>query len=95
MFLTIQWKVDDAIYLLLQTYGEVDMFASRLKYQTTPYVAWRAEPYAMAMDAFTLIWNYFLIYAFPPFSLIAPVLQKIQMDLSEEIMVVPQWTAQP
>ena len=46
----------------------------------------------MAIDAFTLNWNYFLIYAFSPFSLIAQVLHKIQMDLSEEIMVVPQWT---
>ena len=62
---------------------EVDMFASRLNYQTTPYVAWRPEPQAMAIDAITLNWNYSLIHALCPFGLIAPVLQKIQMDMSK------------
>ena len=70
------------------------MFASRLDYQTTTYVAWRAEPQAMVKNAFTLNWHYSPIYASPGFSLIAPVLQKIQMDLSEEIIVVSQWIAQ-
>ena len=71
------------------------MFASRLNYQTSPYVSWGPDPQAVAVDAFTLNWNFSLIYAFPPFSLIAPVLQKIQEDKAEMILVVPQWTAQP
>ena len=70
------------------------MFASRLDYQTTTYVAWRAEPQAMVKNAFTLNWHYYPIYASPGFSLITPVLQKIEMDLSEEIIVVSQWIAQ-
>ena len=44
------------------------------------------------MAAFTLNWNVSLIYAFPPFSLIAPVLKKIQEDQVEVIMVVPHTT---
>ena len=51
-----------------------------------------ADPQAMAVDAFTLNWNFSLIYAFPPFSPIAPVLKKIQEDQAEVIMVVPKWT---
>ena len=45
--------------------GQVDMFASKLNNQTTSYVAWRPEPQAMVIDAFTLNWNYSLIYAYP------------------------------
>ena len=55
--------------------GEVEMFASRLNYQSTPYIPWGPEPQAMAIDAFTLNWNYSLIDVFPPFNLIAPVMQ--------------------
>ena len=45
---------------------KIDMFASRLNYQTLPYVAWKPDPQAMAIDAFTLNWDFPLIFAFPP-----------------------------
>ena len=51
---------------------DIDIFASRLNYQTLPCVSWRPDPQATAIDAFTLNWNYSLIYAFPSISLIAP-----------------------
>ena len=95
---TTEWELQEAIYAkITKRWGlpDIDMFASRLNYQTLPYVAWGPDPQAIAADAFTLNWDSPLIYAFPPFSLIAPVLQKIQEDHAEVIIVVPQWTAQP
>ena len=95
---TTEWKLEESTYeKITKHWGlpEIDMFASSLNYQTLPYVSWGPDPQATAVDAFTLNWDFSLIYAFPPFSLIAPVLQKIQEDKAEVIMVVPQWTAQP
>ena len=45
------------------------MLASRLNYYTLPYVAWGPNPQAIAVDVFTLNWDFPLIYAFPPFNL--------------------------
>jgi len=54
----------------------IDLFASRINCQITPYVSYRADPAAFAINAFHMSWQYHLFYAFPPFSLITVVLQK-------------------
>ena len=73
----------------------IDLFASRLNFQVQPYCAWQPDPYAFAIDAFLLDWGrWSLIYAFPPFSLVNRVLQKIVQDQAEAVMVVPRWTTQ-
>ena len=60
-----------------------------------PYVAWKPDPSAWAIDAFTLNWSdYSLSYCFPPFSLIGMVLQKFQLDRARVILIVPHWTTQ-
>ena len=94
---TTEWKLEQTIYeKITKRWGlpDIDTFASRLNYQILSYVSCGPDPQATAVDAFTLNWNFSFIYASPPFSLIAPVLKRIQ-DQAEEIMVVPQWTAQP
>ena len=48
----------------------------------------------MAVDAFTINWANLLFYAFPPFSLITKVLQKVEEDLAEGILIVPLWETQ-
>ena len=68
---TTESKLQEAIYAkITKRWGlpDIDMFASRLNYQTLPYVAWGPDPQAIAADAFTLNWDFPLIYAFPPFS---------------------------
>jgi hypothetical protein len=40
-------------------------------------LSWKADPLAWAIDAFTLQWKNFIFYAFPPFSLIDRVCQKV------------------
>ena len=52
-----EWKLNVAIFnRIVNILGTptIDMFASRLKYQLTPYVSWLPDPHAMAIDAFTL-----------------------------------------
>ena len=82
---------------LTATWGEPDiaMFASRLNYKVSQYVAWKPDPGAIAIDAFTLDWSrYKLIYCFPPFSLIGKVLQYIQESNTTAILVIPYWPTQ-
>ena len=48
----------------------------------------------MAIDAFSLDWRELYFYAFPPFSLINRVLQKVEQDQSQGIIIVPMWNTQ-
>ncbi|XP_070522364.1 uncharacterized protein [Cardiocondyla obscurior] len=53
------------------------------------------DPGSWAIDAFTLPWNHFYFYAFPPFILISRVLRKIIEDKAEGVLIVPWWPSQP
>jgi hypothetical protein len=69
----------------------IDLFASRINKQLDKFVSWQPDPEAQFIDAFTICWSNFIFYAFPPFSIIARVLQKIKQDKAEGIIVVPNW----
>ena len=71
------------------------MFASRINYQVPRYVAWHPDPGAHAIDAFSLNWGTEQFYAFPPFSLLGKVIQKIHNDKAHGILIVQHWTTQP
>lgn len=73
---------------------EVDLFASKDNNKCEKYISWHADPNAWNIDAFTVPWNNIYFYAFPPFSLILRVLQKIKNDKSTGIVVVPDWKSQ-
>ena len=92
-----EWKLNpkllDSIVTLWGTVS-IDLFASRLNYQLKPFVSWRPDPEAMAIDAFSLDWREQYFYAFPPFSLINRVLQKVEQDQSQGIIIVPMWNTQ-
>ena len=92
-----EWSLDSDIFdRITVTFGkpEIDLFASRLNNKVVDYVSWRPDPGAKWVDSFTVDWNGFFFYAFPPFSLIGRCLQKIRSDCSTGIMVVPLWTTQ-
>jgi len=76
-----EWSLDTHIYKSLITkWGkpEIDLFASRLNAKLPCYAAWKPDPSAYSIDAFTLDWSvYKLVYCFPPFTVIGKVLQKI------------------
>lgn len=71
------------------------MFASRLNYQHTPYVSWLPDPQAMAIDAFTLDWSNYFLYASAPLSIPPQFLQKLELDQAQAILIVPNWPTQP
>ena len=74
-----EWKLNtelfDCIVTIWGTFS-VDLFAPRLNYQLKPYVSWRPDPEAMAIDAFSLDWREQYFYTFPPFSLINRYFRK-------------------
>ncbi|CAB4011284.1 Hypothetical predicted protein [Paramuricea clavata] len=57
--------------------------------------SWRPDPEATHIDAFSIDLSKFFFYAFPPFSLVAQCLQKVEWDQAEGIIVVSNWPTQP
>lgn len=89
-----EWELNEEVFTILTTlWGvpEIDLFASRLNYKLSNYVAWRPDPHAQHIDAFTMSWSNMFSYAFPPFSLLGKVLQKVSEDYGELILVMPDW----
>ena len=72
----------------------VDLFASRLNNKVKRYVSRRPDPYAYAIDAFSLTWADDVFYIFPPFSLLARILQKVEEDKTDAVLVAPIWPTQ-
>lgn len=94
----IEWTLHTDLYdegiSKLSVKPDIDLFASRLNYRLKPYVSYKPDPGALAVDAFTVQWSQYVFYAFPPFSVIMRVLQKIQQDQATGLVVVPFWPTQ-
>ena len=92
-----EWMLKPLLFRRLCTLfftPDIDLFASRLNHQLPKYVSWKPDPAAHAVDAYLLPWNNFRFYAFPPFSQIGRVLQKVHQDQAEGLLVVPNWPTQ-
>lgn len=74
---------------------DIDLFATSLNTKCRRFVSWFPDRNAYAVDAFTICWNELFFYAFPPFSLILRVLNKVILDKAEGILVIPYWNTQP
>ena len=74
---------------------QIDLFASRLNFKVPSYVSWKPDPGAQYVNAFFMSWKEYYFYAFPPFSVIAACLQKIEQDQSTGVLLVPVWQTQP
>lgn len=93
-----EWSLSpEAFQNIVHSLGspQIDLFASRLNTKCDRYVSWKRDPSAYNIDAFTMSWNEFFFYAFPPFSLVLRCLRKIIDDNATGIMVVPYWPSQP
>ena len=93
----VEWKLNSRIFhTITEIWGhpDVDMFASRLNKQVDRFVSWHPDPDCIAVDAFSLTWSNELIYAFPPFSLIGRLVQKLRQDQGEMVLVAPVWLTQ-
>lgn len=93
-----EWMLNKDIYqksvrkLDFQT--TIDCFASRINTQHEKYASFKPDPYATYIDAFSFNWQHHNCYIFPPFSLVAKVLQKIRNDKATALVVLPKWPTQ-
>ena len=70
-----EWALNQRVYCdsiaKLGVNPNIDLFSSRLNYKVKPFVAYQPDPEAFAIDAFSLSWESYILYVFPPFSLVA------------------------
>ena len=93
-----EWALNDEVFDRICTQlvqPKIDLFASRLNKKLDNYVSWQPDPKAVAVDAFSLNWATQSFYAFPPFSLLTKIVQKVQEEAAEGILIVPWWPTQP
>ena len=69
--------------------AEIDLFATNINTQFVKYAAFRPDPGAMYIDAFSIDGSDLKFYAFFPISVITIVLLKVKQDSAEGIIVVP------
>lgn len=92
-----EWMLNEKLFKTITSVyfkPHIDLFASRLNKQLECFVSWKNEPGASFVDAFTISWINLSFYAFPPFSIIDRVCQKILMDKAEGLLVTPLWDTQ-
>ena len=63
---------------------------SRLNTQLPKYISYKLDPYAYLIDAFSVHWGFCKCFLFSPLSFIGQTLQKIRIDQTEVILVVPK-----
>ena len=93
-----EWELSHAAFeKVTSIFGtfEVDLFATNINSKCKIYISWYPDPFASSIDAFTISWNQFYFYAFPPFAIISKVLRKIITDEAEGVLIVPWWPTQP
>ena len=93
-----EWSLSQEVFNAIQErWGkcDIDLFPSRLNFKVPQYVSWRPNPGAQFINALLMNWKPHYFYAFPPFSLLATCLQKIEQDQSTGILIVTMWTTQP
>ena len=69
--ITVQWDIP-----------EIDLFATRLNTQVPRFVSWKPDTASCFVDAFTINWDSWYFYAFPPFCQIHRCLQKMYLEES-------------
>lgn len=95
----LEWKLKcnlfEFIVSALKFLPNIDLFASRINAQLKPFVSYRPDPEALHVNAFSICWKGYKFYAFPPFSCVGKVVQKVIHDNATGILVVPDWPNQP
>ena len=73
----------------------VDLFASANNHQLPLCCARGPDPNAWQRDALACQWDGLLAYAFPPISLIARVITKLEQEDCKVLLIAPFWPRQP
>ena len=96
--LDTEWKLDsetlNTALGVLKFQPDIDLFASRLNRQFEMFIPFRPDPEAYKIDALSFNWRAYNFYAFPPFSLLSRLLQKVKQDEATGIVVAPLWPTQ-
>jgi len=95
---TTELEINNEFYKLIKDnfYNpEIDLFANFQNTKCKRFASWHPDPLCWQVDSFTFSWKEMSFYAFPPFSMIARVLNKIRSEGSKGIVVVPYWPTQP
>ena len=74
---------------------EIDLFASALYFQLPRYCSRCPDAHAWRIDALSFPWANLHLYAFPPFSLLPRILDKIAQDGADLLLVAPYWPQRP
>lgn len=93
-----EWELSEEAYQwIVHNFGcpDIDLFASRNNAKCDVFTSWKPDPDAYAIDAFTINWQSYFFYAFPPFSLVLKCVRKIIDDEACGILVFPYWPSQP
>ena len=53
------------------------------------YASWMPVPDALYIDAMSISWENQFVYLFPPFNMIRPVLNKISLESTKALVIVP------
>ena len=84
-----EWGIDPQVIQPFLRRCSVDLFASRLTALLPTYASWTPDPGATGSGAMTFDWSLLKGYAFPPCSLIAPVLKNISQVKGDLVLVAP------
>ena len=92
-----EWSLDqtvaNSVFQMLK-FPNVDLFATRFIHKLPLYVSPVPYSHALAVDAFSMNWNYLHAYAFPPTILIPSVLEKIRHYQCRIVLIAPFWPQQ-
>ena len=98
-FLPSEWMLKTSVFQsicqVLSPPPEIDLFASLLNFQLPKYCSRSRDPQAWRVDAMSFPWSGLHLYAFPPFSMIPRVLEKVVQDEAEIALIAPYWPRRP
>ena len=94
-----EWELNQEVFeRLTGVWGtpDIDLFATRFNRKITRFISPCPDADAAEQDAMGADWTkYRLPYAFPPFNLILPVLERIRDQSMQCLIVTPAWTGNP
>ena len=93
----MEWGLDQSVSDKIQVRMgrcNIDLFASSQNNKLPLYASYKPDKSAYAINAFSLKCNTGLYYAFPPFSCISRIIQKVIEEEADLILVAPLFSTQ-
>ena len=74
---------------LFKVTSDIDLFDSALNHQVPNYISWNPDQDQFEIDTFSISWDNWKFYAFPPFSLIGASISNIK---GEDVIQILSWS---